>query len=33
MMCLLLKCNVNSNIMQEISFKFYTDDEFNDETL
>ena len=25
-----LKCNVNSNIMQELSFKFYTDDEFND---
>lgn len=26
----MLKCNVNSNIVQELSFKFYTDDDFND---
>ena len=26
----MLKCNVNSNIMQELSFKFYTDDDLND---
>ena len=25
----MLKCNVNCNIMQELSFKFYTDDDFN----
>ena len=25
-----LKCNVTSNIMEQLSFKYYTDDEFND---
>ena len=25
----MLTCNVNCNIMQELSFKFYTDDDFN----